>query len=224
MSSFMSQVWSYWNNVISTLKQIEAIKDKKEKNKVATEFINNLIKEYNRDTNSLINSFLEIDSDVELIDVPRNLMDSLKESIFCYVNGQHLSTIATVGITAELFCVHLYRLYLERLGIERSVIKRRIELFSEINQYEKIDTLFAIVGINDHICQVLHQIRKIRNENVHPHADKNYKEDAIDSLQNIIDLLNLYSASVKQIEQETEDSEDRQETGDGEINSDSLDK
>ena len=193
----MPIVWNYWNNVISALQEIQLIKDEKEKEKIASEFFKGFLNEYTRDTNFLITRFLEIGTDVELLGVTRCLMDSLKESIFCYVNGQYLSTIASVGITAELFCVHIYKLFLENQGLSRSFVKSRIEKFSEISQREKIDTLFSVVGVDEHICQILHKIRKKRNENVHPHTDKDYKEDALDCLQDIIDILNIYSEIIK---------------------------
>lgn len=194
----MAMVWNYWTNVLSVLKQIGSIENEKEKEKVSKEFFDNLLKEYSHDINSLIEGFLEIDSDVKVIGVPKNLMEGLKESIFCYVNGQYLSTIAGVGITAELFCVHIYKLYLESLGLERSIIKRRLEGFSNISQNERIETLFSVIGTSEHICQILHQIKRKRNDNIHPHMEKTYKEDALDCLQNIIDLLNIYSNSIEQ--------------------------
>ncbi len=197
----MTLQWDYSNKVFPILNQLSLIEDENERQKVADEFAQNLIKEYSKDVQFIADRFLEIGSNVEATGVPKSLMDSLKESIFCYVNGQYLSTIATVGITGELFCVHIYRLYLEELGLERSVIKRRLEKFSNISQNEKIDTLFAVIGINEHICQILHSIKKKRNENIHPHLDKDYKEDALDCLQNIVDVLNMYSAYIRNLNQ-----------------------
>ena len=44
----------------------------------------------------------------------------------------------------------------------------------------------------------MNEIRKKRNNAVHPGEGYNYKSDALDCLQNIIDVLNAYSASQKQ--------------------------
>jgi hypothetical protein len=194
----MAQYWNYWNKLISNIQAIESIEDKKEKAKVAKRFVNELSSEYSKETDFFIQRILELDSDIELINVPASLMDSLKEALFCYVNGQYLSAIASTGIAAELFCVHIYQLYLTEIGLDRLQVKRRIRSFNNINQNEKIDTLHAIVGLNESVAGILHEIRKKRNNAVHPGEGYNYKSDALDSLQNLIDVLNAYSNSQKQ--------------------------
>lgn len=204
----MTLGYYYTNNVFSALNQIQNISDEKEKQEIATKFIEELINEYSKDYNFLIERFLEIGSDIILEYGQRPLMDTLKESIFCYVNGQYLSTVASVGIASELFCANIYTLYLQEIGLERSQIKRRIEKFSNIRQAERIDTLFAIVGIDEHVCALLRDIKKIRNKNAHPHADKEYKSDALSCLHNLIDVLNIYSNHIsEQREKKSEDNE-----------------
>ncbi len=189
----MPQYWNYWNKFVSIFNQIEQIKDIEEKKKAYNEFAQNLINDFSTDTNNLAQRLIEIDSDIDVVGVPLNLIESLKEALFCYINGQFLSAIAAAGITAELFCVHIYHENLVNIGLDRLQIKRRMESFKNIPQSEKIDTLHAIVGIPENICAVLHEIRKRRNYSVHPNEGYNYKVHALDCLQNIIDILNLYS-------------------------------
>ena len=202
----MSQYWNYLNKLTSNLHAIESISDEEEKEKLAEKFVNSLLEEYSNDTNFFIQRILELDSEIELLNVPTSLMDSLKEALFCYINGQYLSAIASTGITAELFCVHIYQLYLRELGLERVQIKRRIKSFGNISQFEKIETLFTVVGITESVCSVLHEIRKKRNDAIHPGEEYNYKRDSLDCLQNLIDILNAYSFNQKlAIEQANEE-------------------
>lgn len=189
----MTQYWNYWNRLISNLNAIETMENESEKEKAAQKFVNSLVSEYSNETDFFIQRILELDSDIELLNVPQSLMDSLKEALFCYINGQYLSCIAATGIAAELFCVHIYQLFLKQLGLNRIELKRRLNSFRNISQFEKIDTLHAVVGLTDFACGTLHEIRKKRNAAVHPGEGYNYKSDALDCLQNLIDLLNAYS-------------------------------
>src|SRR3989338_1955844 len=193
----MPERWNYKTNIIDYLNVIDSIANPTEKEKLAGELVNQILNDFTRNVDFIIERVREIKSDVELLEVPRNLMDSLKEAIFCYVNGQYLSTIATVGITAELFCTHIYRIFLEGLKLEDIIVRRRTEEFSKISQVERIQTLFSIVGIREGVCSILKQINKKRNDNIHPHQIKDYQEDALDSLQCIIYVMNKYSEEVK---------------------------
>ena len=94
---FMPQYWSYLNKLISNIKLIDSIEDKKEKEKIAKKVADGLTAEYSKNTDFFIERILELDSDIELFGVPASLMNSLKEALFCYINGQYLSAIASTG-------------------------------------------------------------------------------------------------------------------------------
>jgi len=200
----MSEVWDYETEVIDYLNQIDSIEESPEKQSLVEDLANKLIGDFTRKTDFIIERIREIKSDVKAIGIPRNLMDSLKEAIFCYVNGQYLSAIASIGITSELFCSHLFRLYLEGIGIEDFRIRNRIDRFNKISHSEKIDTLFSIVGMDEDICSILHRIRIKRNDSVHPNQIKDYKEDALDCLQCMIHILNSYSEKILKINQSSQ--------------------
>ncbi|PIN88973.1 hypothetical protein COU60_04830 [Candidatus Pacearchaeota archaeon CG10_big_fil_rev_8_21_14_0_10_34_76] len=192
----MPEVWDYETGVIDYLNEIDSLEESKEKKALVEELANKLIGDFTRKTDFIIQRIREIKSDVVAIGVPKNLMNSLKEAIFCYVNGQYLSAIASIGITSELFCSHIFWLYLENQGVEEFKIRRRVDKFNSISQAEKIDTLFSVVNVDEEICSILNEIRKKRNEGIHPNQDKECKEDALHCLQCMIHVLNIYSESI----------------------------
>lgn len=191
----MPEVWDYETGVIDYLNQIDSLEESPEKKKLVEELANKLIGDFTNKTDFIIERIREIESDVQAIEIPKNLMDSLKEAIFCYVNGQYLSAIASIGVTSELFCSHIFRLYLEELGLKQFKIRRRIDRFNNISQAEKIENLFSVVNMDEETCSILHEIRGKRNDSIHPNQAREYKEDALHCLQCMIDILNNYSKS-----------------------------
>lgn len=191
--------WDFYNQLPSLIRNLQDISDPTLRQQKADEIAADLSREYQKDPNFQAQKLQEIETDIILKDVPGPLMDSLKEAIFCFINGQYLSTIAVTGITAELFCVHLYNRYLMQVGLGELEVNRRIASFNRISQHEKIETLFCVVGISDSICSTLKEIKKIRNSNVHPHNQKDYHSEALDCLRSIILILNQYSAYVDRI-------------------------
>lgn len=191
----MSARWNYWNRFLTVITQIDTITDPEKKNEEANKFLQELSKEYSGDPKHFVDRILEIASDVNLVDVPESLMHSLQEAIFCYVNDQFLSSIAASGITAELFCVHIYQLFLENAGASRLQGKSALRRFRNLSQSQRIAELKETVGVDEDICGSLDNIREKRNNAVHPGEGFNYQHLALDCLQDIIDVLNLYSKS-----------------------------
>ncbi|MEK6889613.1 MAG: thioredoxin domain-containing protein [Nanoarchaeota archaeon] len=192
----MPEVWDYETGIIDYLSKIDSLQELVEKQALAEELANKLVSDFTNKTDFIIDRIREIKSDVKAIGVPKNLMDSLKEAIFCYVNGQYLSAIASIGITSELFCNHIFWLYLENLGLEEFKVRRRIDKFNNISQAEKIENLFSVVNMEEDICSILHEIRKKRNDSIHQNKDKECKEDALHCLQCMIHILNTYSDKI----------------------------
>ena len=200
----MSKVWDYETGVIDYLNQIDSLGESLEKKKLIEELANKLVGEFTHKTDFIIERIREINSDIQAIGIPKNLMDSLKEAIFCYVNGQYLSAMASIGITSELFCSHIFRLFLGELGVEEFKIRRRIDKFNNISQAEKIENLFSVVNVDGEICSILHEIRKKRNASIHPNQIKDYKEDALHCLQCMFHILNTYSEGILNMRKSSE--------------------
>lgn len=200
----MPEVWDYKTGIIDYLNQIDILQESEEKKALVEELANKLVDDFTRKTDFIIERIREIKSDVMAIGVPKNLMNSLKEAIFCYVNGQYLSAIASIGITSELFCSHIFWLFLEGIGLEEVKIRRRVDKFNRTSQAEKIENLFAVVNVDEEICSMLHEIKSKRNDSIHPNQDKECKEDALHCLQCMIHILNIYSESILKVEQTTQ--------------------
>jgi len=193
----MVQYFDYYNRFVSLLKQLYSITNEKEKEELRKKLINDLLTHYTRPVNYISDRFLEIDSDLDISTIPNSLISTLDEAIFCYVNGQFLSAIAVTGIATEIFAIHLYELFLKKQGLTRLVMRERVKSFQRINQNEKIETLFCIVGHSNIMCGQLHQIRKKRNNAVHTSNQGEYQDSALECLQILIDILNEYSDEIR---------------------------
>jgi len=193
----MTQYFDYYNKFVSALKQLYSITNESEKEELRKQLINDLLTHYTRPVPYISDRFLEIDSDLDISTIPKSLISTLNEAIFCYVNGQFLSAIAVTGIAAEIFVIHLYELFLKKQGLTKSVMRERVQSFQRINQNEKIETLFCIVGHSNTMCEQLHQIRKKRNDAVHTSNQGEYQNSALECLQILIDILNEYSDEIR---------------------------
>ncbi|NCN86966.1 hypothetical protein GW932_03960 [archaeon] len=187
--------WNYTNFSFSALNNILSLENEQEKKEKLNNFIDEMLQDHSNEPAFMLDRFLELRSDIKLLDVPEGLMNSLKESLFCYVNGQYLAAIATAGTASELFCVYLYEHFLIKQGLERLQIKHSIRKFRRDPQDKRIEKLKNEVGLIDEICSALHEIKRKRNNSVHPQEKYDFQLEALDCLQNVIDILNLWSNS-----------------------------
>ena len=193
--------WDYENKMFSVVKEVYSVGNEEERKKLAEDFTKGLAEEFSQNHEFMIERILEIKSDVILKKVPEKLMTSLKEAIFCYVNGQYLSTIAAIGIASEMFCTHLYERYLEEgelPRIEEMYLSKKFRKNTQINRIQKLEK----IGIGDAITFMLKEINLKRNNAVHPGEDFDYKPISLECLQIIIDLLNLYSETEEEMVKE----------------------
>ena len=86
----MPERWNYKTNIIDYLNVIDSIANPTEKEKLAGELVNQILNDFTRNVDFIIERVREIKSDVELLEVPRNLMDSLKEAIF-FLERNHIN-------------------------------------------------------------------------------------------------------------------------------------
>jgi len=149
--------WRYWNKIPAKLKELEQLPQKDRKKKLQ-EIEQSIENEFSKEGKFRMERLKELES-IDLDKVSETIMDYLKESLFAYVNGQYLISIAGTGIVAERLAIEI----LESAIINgKKITKEQIEKFGEIKQYQRLRLLFTMGLINDSLFGKLDQIRKKR--------------------------------------------------------------
>lgn len=195
--------WNYSNLEVSNLSKISSISEEKERLNVIDEYKKYLLISYAKDADFIAQRFNEIGIDVTAYNAPKNLMESLKETIYAYCNDQPYAAISTAGITAELLTIDLYCHYLITFKIEEKEIEKKLTVFKELTQNNRLKVLSTILGEFNNFCERLHEIRKKRNNYIHSNdINSNIKKDSLAITRAVLQLVNDYSEYTRQVEQQ----------------------
>lgn len=208
----MPEYWDYWNGLFSMLSSVDSEKNESKKEKIIETFYNEFMVEYSKDYDFLLDRFLEISSDIAIKSAPKTVMAAFKESLFSFVNGQYIASVATIGIACEKFCDHLIYLIMFDVCGNEFECERRIEKFENISQSVKLEFIGAASIISTEIIGRLDNIRDIRNKFVHPKLSLNEHDCALKCIKSFIIVINMYSEWVSQRNQEILEQGSDQET------------
>ena len=134
--------------------------------------------------------------------IPENCYDLFEETLASFLNDKHLLTIASVGMTSESFLIHDFKRHLENKKIDGKIIEKRVKAFEETSQYERINILFAFGILSEPTSQILHSIRKNRNDVIHPCSKSlDYKKIASEMFLLLLEILKKYTSLIRGNEQ-----------------------
>jgi hypothetical protein len=161
--------WAYLNKIASALKDLNKYSRGSKKYALARAHLLNLVKNEFTTKDTLLLSRCKRLKDVQILKCRRAVMDYLKECIYCYVNGQFAACITVAGALGERVTndhVKLTLFYNRKPLRDQRVLNRfASSLFGQSN---KLDVIQYYRILPTDIIRELRDIRKIRNDVVHP--------------------------------------------------------
>ncbi len=117
-------------------------------------------------------------------------MDRLKDAARHYINGEWLSTIAICGCICEFASHYLMEEYIEGLPITNQEKEKELEKKDDSTLFKRINKLFDNNRIDVRDKDIMHEIRKKRNEYLHL-STLETSEEGISIKDAAIQVLNL---------------------------------
>lgn len=194
----MHKYYDFSNDkIVKKIIEMKSAKNQEEKEMLENEIFGELFSEYGSDFDSIYKNFLKISENFFRLYIPENCKKIFEEALFSYMNDRYISTISSIGMLAEAFCIYMFKMFLIKQNVKDQIITKRLQAFENISQFEKIEYLFAIGKLSEESYNLLHEIRKKRNDTIHPGKIYNQKEYAEDCIKLIFKILGKYTSMIK---------------------------
>lgn len=181
--------WIFYNYLPAALKELSDPQKQELYEKKLAEIRTDILSEHTKNADFIIERVRTLRA-VPFIQLSEKVMERLKEALTCYVNGLDYATIIVVGGVAESITLEIIdetdvRFNGTEIHLEQ---KKSFETFS---QEMRIDFLSQAKRISPEVAGKLHEIRKKRNDYIHPKRAVRASNDSMNMLNLLIDILSL---------------------------------